>query len=121
MTYKRKYKISESEWLILNVIWEKSSPVYMKDIVRALGHRPWSRTTIQTMVTRLVQKGIVGTIKSGYAFEYYSIPKKDEVLKEYTEFFVNRVYNSDASALIENIVEGGYLTAEDKRELKRNL
>jgi BlaI family transcriptional regulator, penicillinase repressor len=120
MKKSREIQISESEWLIMHVLWEKS-PLYMGDIVKALAYTPWSRTTIQTMVSRLVTKNVVGTNKTGYAFLYYPLFTAEESLDVYTKFFVERVYKNDAAKLIENLLNGKYLTATEKKELKKLL
>jgi BlaI family penicillinase repressor len=111
-------RISESEWLIMHVLWEKS-PLYMGDIVKALASTPWSRTTIQTMVNRLIAKNVIGTNRTGYAFLYYPLFKEDESLKVYTRSFVERTYKMDAAGLVKELVSGDYLTSDEKKSLKK--
>ena len=50
-----KYNISESEWEVMQCLWEESN-LTLKEIVERLEHTDWSDTTIRTMVTRLVYK-----------------------------------------------------------------
>lgn len=121
MYQENEFKISESEWLVMHVIWDRPQPVYMGDIVKALSNTPWSRTTIQTMVARLLAKQVVGANKTRYAFQYYPIVSKEDAQKSFTESFIRRVYNGDTSLLIKEIASGDYLTAEEKKVLKKSL
>lgn len=118
MYIQNEVKISDSEWLILQPIWNKS-PLYMGDIVSALSHTPWSRTTIQTMVARLVAKGVVGTSRTGYAFLYYPLVTEEEAVKMYTKSFVDRVYRGKSAELISYIAKNDLLSAEEKKSLKK--
>ena len=120
MYQQNEVKISDSEWLILQVIWSKS-PLYMGDIVNALQHTPWKKPTIQTMVARLAAKKIIGTNKTAFAFLYYPILTKEETAKMYTKSFVDRVYNGNASELITKIVSEDYLTPQQKKALKKSF
>ena len=118
MYQQSEVKISDSEWLILQVIWNKS-PLYMGDIVNALKNTPWKKPTIQTMVARLAAKQIIGTNKAAFAFLYYPIIPKEEALKMYTRSFVERVYNGNAYELLSKMAKEDYLTPREKKEAKK--
>lgn len=118
MFQQNEVKISDSEWLIMQVIWNKS-PLYMGDIVSALSYTPWRRTTIQTMVARLVTKNVIATNRTGYAFLYYPIISKEAAVSMYTKSFVDRVYNGNAAGLVTMIAESDMLKPEDKKKLKK--
>ena len=120
MYIQNEFKISDSEWLIMQVMWDKS-PLYMGDIVKALDYTPWARTTIQTMVARLVTKNAIGTNRIGYAFLYYPLISKEDAVKMYTKSFIERVYSGDASTLVTAIASGDYLTPQEKKVVKKLL
>jgi len=118
MFQQNEVKISDSEWLIMQVIWNKS-PLYMGDIVAALSYTPWRRTTIQTMVARLVTKNVIATNRTGYAFLYYPIIAREDAVKMYTKSFVERVYGGNAYELVTLLAEGDLLKPEEKKKLKK--
>lgn len=121
MYQENEFRISESEWLVMHVIWDRPQPIYMGDIVKALSSTPWSRTTIQTMVARLLSKQVIGANKTRYAFQYYPLVSKEEAQKSFTETFVRRVFDGDAAAVVKIIADGDYLTPEEKKSLKKSL
>lgn len=118
MYQQNEVKISDSEWLIMQAIWSKS-PLYMGDIVSALNYTPWSRTTIQTMVARLVAKNVVATNRTGYAFLYYPLITEEDAVKMYTKSFIDRVYRGSAAKLVSTLAAGDMLKPEDKKKLKK--
>jgi len=120
MGHNSIHKISDAEWKIMHVIWEKS-PLYMGDIVKALKESPWSRTTIQTMVLRLLSKEVIGTNREGHAFLYYPQITKQQALDKYLKDFVSRVYQDDSKSLVEEIIDAGLLSSSDKKDIKKLL
>ena len=57
---KKNNKISEAELEIMKVIWEAGEPVPSTDIVRRLKDKcGWEDTTIYTMLSKLVKKGVL--------------------------------------------------------------
>lgn len=118
MYLQNEVKISDSEWFILQAVWEKS-PLFMGDIVKALSDTPWARTTIQTMVARLVSKKVLATSSAGHAFLYYPIVTKEDAVKMYTQSFIDRVYSGDALKLVSEIATGEYLAADQKKAAKK--
>ena len=118
MYQQNEVKISDSEWLIMQVIWNKS-PLYMGDIVSALSYTPWRRTTIQTMVARLVTKNVIATNRTGYAFLYYPLISREDAVNMYTKSFIDRVFCGSAADLVTLIAEKELLKPEDKKKLKK--
>lgn len=121
MYQENKYKISDSEWVIMNAIWNLEQPIYMRDIVNALSDTPWSRTTIQTMVSRLLTKKIIDANRKRYAFEYFPAVERKDALRAYTDTIIKRVYDEDPMRLVNEVLEGNHLDAEQKKELKKIL
>jgi len=91
----------------------------MGDIVSALSYTPWRRTTIQTMVARLVTKNVIATNRTGYAFLYYPLISREDAVNMYTKSFVERVYCGNAADLVTKIAESDMLKPDDKKKLKK--
>ena len=53
------YKLSDSEWKVLEALWQADS-LLLGDIVDSLYRRTkWSRNTVHTYLTRMEKKGLV--------------------------------------------------------------
>ena len=121
MNQAKSIRISNTEWHILHVLWSRTTPTQMKDIVRALNHTPWSRTTIQTMVNRLMKKGLINANKAKYAFDYYPAVTKEEAQDYFIKSALDRVYDGDKTRFMESIAEGDFLTSDEKKSFKKML
>ena len=114
-------KISEAEWRVIKLLWEKS-PRSANDIVKALeGNVPWNAQTIRTLINRLVQKGAIDFEKHGRAHLFFPLIKLADVQRAETKTFITRVFNGAAKPLIAAFLEETDLTEEDIEELEQLL
>ncbi len=49
--------ISDAELEIMKALWRGRAPMNTQAISSAVAHKAWKRTTIATLLTRLVEKG----------------------------------------------------------------
>ena len=58
-------QISNAEWRIMKIIWMEGKQT-STDLIAVLSERfDWSKSTIKTLLTRLVEKGCLTREKSG--------------------------------------------------------
>ena len=68
-----KYNLSEAEYEIMKFIWEQGDNIGFNDIMeytQKKGHT-WKKQTVQTFLTRLIDKGVLKAEKVGNK-RYYS-------------------------------------------------
>ncbi len=111
-------KISDSELEIMKVLWESESALPVTDIREALRKRKgWEATTVKTLVSRLVSKGVLAQEKRNV---YYYAPLITE--KDYnrwaTDDLIRRLYKGSARDLVAALVSSDGLTQEDIDELR---
>ena len=118
---KKLPKISESEWLVMRVLWKKS-PLTANEIVEELaGNTDWKPKTIKTLITRLTKKGAVKFEKEGRLYKYHSAVSKDECVRMERRSFVRRVYGGINKPMLAAFLEDADLSAEDISELRKIL
>lgn len=114
-------RISEAEWLVMKVLWERS-PLLASQVIEALEPQTkWSPRTIKTLLGRLVRKGALGFDKVERSYAYY--PKVDEraCVKEESQSFLHRVYDGMLTAMMATFLEDRKLSRTEIEELKRLL
>lgn len=115
---KEKIQISEAEHKIMEVIWEAKEPLSSNDIRQRMDQRSaWERTTILTLIRRLVDKGFLKQEKRD-VYYYSATVQREAYLKKETKEFVNRIYRGRSKDLIAALFEEKDLTKEDMAELK---
>jgi len=114
-------RISESEWEVMKVLWERS-PLTANEIVEVLTKKtPWHRETIRTLINRLVQKGAVAFKKEGRQHQYYPCAGEAECTHAETKSFLKRVRVSAIEPMLAAFVEEHRLSAEQITRLKQIL
>jgi BlaI family penicillinase repressor len=112
-----KPSISDSEWQILKVLWERS-PLTLPEILCALKETGWSNTTIQTFLSRLVKKGAVATERRGKGYLYTPVVAREACQTDETKAFVDRVFDGSLKELVLRFAKDKLSDAE-LEELKR--
>ena len=111
-------KISDSELEVMKLLWQAEDALPVTEIREALQKsRGWEATTVKTLVSRLVSKGVIRQEKRKV---YYYSPLISE--KEYngwaTNNLIERLYHGSARDLVAALVHADGLTQEDLEELR---
>lgn len=114
--------LSENEWYIMQVLWEKS-PAGLRDICGALqGKKKWSRHAVTSFLNRLLEKGAISVDESGKVRQYRPVWEREETVREETASILERVYRGDLFCMVSNAVKGGEpFSQKEIEELKRLL
>ena len=114
-------RLPDTELEVMQVIWDCTPPVSKADIEEKIySSHPMAETTLQTLLTRLSEKGfLIVTIEKRK--KYYSplIPREDYQISQSKSFF-QKVCGGNLSAFANALCEGG-LTKEEVTELRRLL
>ena len=71
-------QISDAEWQVMKIIWMQGEQT-STDLIRVLADRfDWSKSTIQTLLARLVEKECLTRKKEGKSFVYSALLTLDQ-------------------------------------------
>ena len=71
-------QISDAEWQVMKIIWMQGEQT-SSDLIRVLAERfDWSKSTIQTLLARLVEKECLTRKKEGKFFVYSALLTLDQ-------------------------------------------
>lgn len=115
---EKNIAISESEWQVMKVIWMES-PKTLQEILESLRQTQWSKTTIQTYLSRLVKKGALITERQGKGFLYTPAISERECQIAESKSFLGRVYNGSLSRMVTGFVKSGNISKEELQELRK--
>ena len=118
---KRLPKISDAEWLVIQVLW--SSPGLTADeVIAALKDKvTWNARTIRTLINRLLRKKTLTYEKEGRKYRYFPAVSREQCVKDERRSFVQRVYGGTVTPMLAAFIEDAKLSPEDISELKRVL
>lgn len=111
-------KISDSEAEIMKVIWENGGAVTYSHIRSVLcGQVGWESPTVNTLVNRLVKKGVLNQEKRD-VYYYTPMITEDEYMDVKTKNFIQKVYSGNVKGLLSALISHENVTQEDLDSLK---
>ncbi|MCI8383975.1 MAG: BlaI/MecI/CopY family transcriptional regulator [Clostridia bacterium] len=115
----RKYEITDAELEIMNILWEKS-PLTLNEIVNQLSQKEErNKSTIKTLLYRLVEKGSVKskTEKNKKENRFEPEISQKQYRKKENENFLQKLYHGSTNKLLLNFVEEKKITKKDLQDL----
>ena len=114
--------IAESEWSIMEALWE-TSPQTASEVTKLL--RPtmnWAENTVRTLLTRLVEKDALKTGENASGTRVFSpAVKREACVGAESESFMQRVFRGASKPLLIHFAQNAQLTPAEVRELKKML
>ena len=111
-------KISDSELEVMRVLWQAGDALPVTEIRETLQRsRGWEATTVKTLVSRLVTKGVLRQEKRS-VFYYSPLISEAEYNDWATHDLISRVYHGSARDLVAALVRSDGLTQSDIDELR---
>lgn len=115
-------QVSDYELELLKIIWANNGVALYAEIVKALEEKgtPWTKNTIITLLSRLIEKGYLMTNKIGRRNKYTSIVSEEEYQTVQTEAFLNKIYEGNAKGLVSTLIQRDMLSPKDYEDLKKH-
>lgn len=116
-----KINLSDSEWKLMNHLWN-CSPMTIMELTADLSEDTgWTKNTVITMLSRLETKGAVGHEEGGRAKHYYPSILREDAAMEETRNFLGKVFGGNLGLMMHAMVESKALTEADIAELSAIL
>jgi predicted transcriptional regulator len=99
--------ISDSELEVMRLLWREGRPLSFAEIRTELeSNTKWSKSTIQTLVVRLRDKGAV-SMHTNYVTLYSPAVIEQEYVMSEGKSFLDKVFNGSAKNLVASLCENG--------------
>ncbi|HGS0748891.1 TPA: CopY/TcrY family copper transport repressor [Streptococcus pneumoniae] len=93
-------QISDAEWQVMKIIWMQGEQT-STDLIRVLAERfDWSKSTVQTLLARLVEKECLTRKKEGKSFVYSALL----TLEQSRDLLVQDIKDKVCSRRIRNLL-----------------
>lgn len=114
-------QISEAEYEVMKIVW-KYAPINTNEITeKLLATTSWSAKTIQTLIKRLVNKGVLTYEKNSRVFVYTPVVKESEYISQESNSFLNRYYDGDITAMLSAYIQNDKLSKTEIETLRALL
>ena len=114
-------QISDSELELMKIVWAAGGTALYAQIMESLAAagRTWQKNTVITLLSRLVEKGMLRTSKIGRRNEYSALVSEEDYQTAQTQNLLNKLYEGSAKGLVSTLIQRDLLSAEDYEELRR--
>lgn len=121
---KIKYEISESEKVIMNYLWDSSTPKNFAEIMEYLEKKEekgWKKQTVNTFIKRLINKGLLDISFQGKSKFYKPSIEKSEYMQGEAQSYLNHSYNGSLGNFISALSGGKKIDSEFAEQLRKLL
>jgi BlaI family penicillinase repressor len=115
----RSPTISESESLVMEVLWAQA-PRSADEIVAALaGHAGWQEATIKTFLNRLLKKGVIAAEYQGRRYLYSPVLQRADWVDAQSRSVLDRLFGGRVAPLVAHFSARHELSKDDLAELRK--
>ena len=111
-------QISDAEWQVMKIIWMQGEQT-SSDLIRVLAERfDWSKSTIQTLLARLVEKECLTRKKEGKSFVYSALLTLDQSRDLLVQDIKDKLCSRRIKQLLADLIEECDFTLADLEGLE---
>jgi len=111
-------QISDAEWQVMKIIWMQGEQT-STDLIKVLEKRfSWSKSTIQTLLARLVEKECLTREKQGKSFIYSALLTQEDSKKLLVKDIKDKVCSRRMKQLLADLIKECDFTLADLEGLE---
>lgn len=116
---EKSVELGTAELEVLNVLWDHPGSTVRQVLARLHENgRRVAYTTVLTFLTRLEQKGVVESDKSGLAYVYRATVSRDRIRRSRLRTLVEELYDGAAGPLVLQLIKTQKFTREEIETLQ---
>jgi len=116
---KENLELFESEWAILQKVWELepcTAPTVQEELQ---GEKGWAYTTVKTMMDRMVKKRLLKTEKFRNLYLYSSAVTRSQARKSEITRTLKRAFDGTFTPMMQFLIENDQLSEEEYHHLEQ--
>lgn len=113
--------LTPAEWVVMKTVWHFGQCSALDVFNHVKTEHDWAVTTVKTMLSKLVQKGVVSTTEDGRRFLYSALVSSEELLKEAADSFLAKSTDDIKGQMLCYMVNQVKLSGDDIEELQSLL
>ena len=113
---EKRSVLSPSEWRVMECLW--AGPKTLMELVRALKDSAgWTKSTVNTMVRRMEEKGLIVHETAGRAKVFRAALGREAAAASEADCLLERAFRGSVSLLVCSLADRGGLSRADIDEL----
>lgn len=121
MAERRKSTIHETEWDLLEVLWERERGT-AREVTEALAQkRGWAVSTVKTLLDRMVKKGLIAARQVGNVWEYTPAVQPVQARRSAWTELVEKAFGGAVAPALHFLAKDAKLSKKELAELRALL
>lgn len=114
-------KVSDYELELMKIIWANGGAALYAEIVSGLENKgnSWTKNTIITLLSRLIEKGLLKTSKVGRRNKYIALVPETDYQAEQTVNFLHKIFEGNIKGLVSMLIDKDLLSEKEYIELQK--
>ena len=121
MTSKPSSEILETEWDILDALWQLERGTAREVTEILVSKRGWAYSTVKTLLDRMVDKGLVAGRQVGNVWEYTPSLPRQKAQRWAWRRFVDVAFGGAVAPSLAFVAKESKLTKQERAELRTLL
>ena len=114
-------RVSDAEWIVMKVVWRMQTAT-ARQVVEALERNSaWKPKTIHTLLTRLLQKGVLRAERFGREYVFEPVLTEEQCRISASESFLAKVFDGKLAPFLACLLKRESFSKKEIEELKRIL
>lgn len=109
--------LQQSDRYIMEKLWEANPKTTTQLYYELKDELNWSKSTVNTLLTRMLEKGLIYYKEEGRARQYYPSIGREESAAAETENLLNRVFKGSAGMMMNTMLKENMFSREEIDEL----
>ena len=114
-------RITDAEHAVMEALWDRPRQTAAEVCDEVCAARDWSLATVKTLLSRLVQKGVIAAEPDGRRFLYTPLIAREAYVGGESRRLVDRLFGGSAASLVAHLAETEALTDSDLAEIEALL
>ena len=112
-------KVTDAEYEVMKAVWELGGVATSREIFdKVQEKKSWSKTTVKTLISRLVSKGVLKSNKAvGSVYKYEASISEDEYKNQESENLIGKLFNGSINEMLLNFTKSKKISKQELEEL----
>lgn len=118
---KLDVKVSETEWQVLEVLWQRGAISASQVRTTLKDKTGWSLGAVRSFLSRLIAKGVVRLLDDEPINRYEAIYDRETLLRQESYGFLEKHFGGTVYAMVAHFLKNESVPAEEIKHLKKLL
>jgi predicted transcriptional regulator len=114
-------RIGDAEYAVMDVLWREAPLTAAEVAQRVPQDRGWSVSTVKTMLSRLLAKGVLAHEEDGRRYLYRPAVSRDDYVDQESGRLLDRMFGGRLTPLVAHLAERDRLSTRDIEEIEKLL